>query len=253
MIKILNTAQFMDKVAPFYDEICTPCNENRLSFLKKTISKYNITNFLDLSCSTGQTIASLNKCNCNFYGIDLSKQMILVAKEKVKKYNKYKFYRSDMLKYLQHCKTYFNCIYSNSLNWLPNVETFMQLLYLSSTKLTKDGILIIDIPINATPAINNPITTHYYNKEKIIIKTSIMYKSISQNDNNLSVDVLQMYTYLKKKSHHFFIGKFSILNFTEKIFKSILETSPFNIIEKTIGYGSKNNSTLYYQFILKKN
>lgn len=85
MIKILNTSQFMDKVAPFYDEICTPCNKDRMLFLEKTIKKYNISSFLDLSCSTGQTITSLDKCDCNFYGIDLSKQMILVAKEKLTK------------------------------------------------------------------------------------------------------------------------------------------------------------------------
>lgn len=157
-----------------------------------------------------------------------------------------------MLKYRKHSKIYFDCIYSNSLNWLPNIDTFMQLLYLSSTKLTKDGILIIDIPINAIPAINKPITTYHHNKENIIIKTSIMYNSTKQNSSKLSVDVLQMYTYLKKKSRQFFIGKFNILNFTEKIFKSIIKTSPFYIVETTIGYGSKDNDNLYYQFVLKK-
>ena len=76
---------FMDSISDFYDFICNPCTSKRISFLKKLITSLDkhISSFMDLSCSTGETIFNLsdNK-DITFIGLDLSTGMINRSKTK---------------------------------------------------------------------------------------------------------------------------------------------------------------------------
>ena len=84
-MKIHTTDQiinFMDQISIYYDIICKPCSDDRIAFLKKIINQSEVNSpiFVDVSCSTGETINRLSKrCKANFYGIDISQGMIKKA------------------------------------------------------------------------------------------------------------------------------------------------------------------------------
>lgn len=234
----------MDKVAPFYDKICSPCSNERIDYLKKFIKDNHITTFLDLSCSTGQTIDRLQDCDCCFFGIDLSTKMIKVAKTKIKPSSNIHFYHDDMVRFLKNTARKFDCIYSNSLNWLPNLDIFSVVLQLCADKLTTNGILLIDIPIDGE--ISHHVTSNYIIDDSLIIKNTLM-----TNISPPQVNVIQQYTLITEYSHTSYLGKFSLINFDNKLLCDTINKSPLYIAKRDINYNHPSN-ILYHQLTLKK-
>lgn len=82
--KILSPETFYDKMAPFYDRhiertrfsLLTPTEEKR--FLESFLS--NCETILDLGCGTGRTMKLLGNRNRMLIGVDISNEMIKVAK-----------------------------------------------------------------------------------------------------------------------------------------------------------------------------
>lgn len=117
---------------------------NECDFLEELFKKYSkipIKKILDLGCGTGLHDIELSKRGYAVTGIDLSKEMIEIAKEKNQEIN---FIVGDMSNFNINEK--FDCIICmfSSLGYLTNneqIETFFK-----STKkyLNEDGLLIID-------------------------------------------------------------------------------------------------------------
>lgn len=244
MKKILTIKELMNKIAPFYDKICSPCSNERITYLKQLIKDNSISTFLDLSCSTGQTINNLKDCSCLFYGIDLSKKMINVARAKTNQFRNIHFYHTDMITFLKNTTSKFDCIYSNSLNWLPSLNDFSLVIKLCANKLSTNGILLIDIPIDSKTL--NQSASNCVVDNCLIIKNTLMTKV-----NTYQVKVIQEYSLIKNYTYKSYFGEFSLINFNNKLLCDTINNSPFYILKRDVNYNNPAN-TLYHQLVLKK-
>lgn len=141
------TEYFMNDISSFYDEICRPCSENRISFLESILKEVadDKVLFLDASCSTGETICRLaNICKGEFYGSDMSEGMIKRAKEKNVLVNTH-FIKCDMQQIAMSTLPKMDFVYTNSIEWLHDtvcVERAIESMY---EALKGKGFLILDI------------------------------------------------------------------------------------------------------------
>lgn len=139
---------FMDEISEFYDNICTPCSENRVAYLVQLLSEIALPHplFLDISCSTGETIYRLSKeCKGEFYGSDFSNGMIKVAKEKNRNSINNHFCKVDMQELANGILPMQDVVYGNSMEWLPSYNDLENVLSNISKILKPNGYLILDI------------------------------------------------------------------------------------------------------------
>lgn len=200
--KLVNkTNEFMDLVAFFYDVISKPCTEERILFLKKILRDNKINYFLDLSCSTGETIFHLaDTKKVSFCGIDFSQNMIKVAKKKNLGNKNSSFYKLDMNN-LTKLDSKFDLVYSNSLNWNPAFENIDDTFDQIKKVITKDGILIIDIPNpNKLLTSEYPIYTNSVANENAVIIKTTQYLNRDIKSANKILKMYQSYNIINIKS-----------------------------------------------------
>lgn len=83
-MKLDNTFDY-DKLAEYYDKIYFNKDyEKEVRFIQKVLEKFNARTILDVGCGTGEHISRLEKLGFECDGLDLSKRMLSVAKQKVK-------------------------------------------------------------------------------------------------------------------------------------------------------------------------
>lgn len=101
----------------------------------------------DLGCGTGEFITKLSDFygNTRFVGIDLSEEMIKVAKKKCSLLENVKLYKSDMRKFKLEKRVNVITSMYDSVNHLLSKEDWNMMFTSSYDALKYGGVLIIDI------------------------------------------------------------------------------------------------------------
>lgn len=248
--KMLNTKQLMNKISSFYDDICSPCSRERIIFLSQFISDNKINSFIDASCSTGETIYNLANLNCYFTGIDFSKGMIKAAKAK-NITNNAKFYCASMSEFVKKGAKY-DCIYTNSINWLPSLNLFKQTLNDMLEALSDDGCLILDLPTNGNILYDENMSKSLTKGNTIYKKNTIIYKSKESYEYS-SDTCIQTYEVINMNNGKIkkYIGSLNLLPLKENDINSVLIELGNKRYDKVTGYGVNHTDT-YEQFIIYK-
>lgn len=108
-----------------YDKLMTSSKYEKWNdLIKEQINKYNIKgNAIDLACGTGAISKMLLDLGFNVVGVDKSKYMINIAKEKLKKYNdKISFIIDDLRTFNTSKKFNFGVSFYDSLNYLLSID-----------------------------------------------------------------------------------------------------------------------------------
>ncbi len=80
-------------LAKYYDDIYSDKNyKKEAEFIRKVLERYNVETVLDVGCGTGNHMAELEKYGFKCEGLDISAEMLSVAREKVKG----SLFRADM-------------------------------------------------------------------------------------------------------------------------------------------------------------
>jgi len=139
--------------AAYYNTIF-PLAGGKEAFFESILKRYNPTTALDLGCATGELTSFLNGRGCKTLGVDLSQDLLDLAKEQ----QAGKFVLADMVDYLQGQPEKYDlliCI-GNTLPHLepPKLKKFMQAV---PKWLSKNGILIIQT-VNYSKILKNKET-----------------------------------------------------------------------------------------------
>lgn len=136
---------FMNGIADLYDEICTPCSNERVTFLQNFIvDNLGIGSIvLDEACSTGETLLNLGLSDSyKLIGMDISEGMIEKCQKKEMD-DRINFILDDM-RFLYHLNHKVDLIYNNSTVWLSSINEIEQTFRRAHDVLNPKGWLIID-------------------------------------------------------------------------------------------------------------
>lgn len=187
----MDIGRFMNSIADFYDEICTPCSNERVSFLHDFIVKYLFKGsvILDEACSTGETLTNLNLSDSyKLIGMDLSTGMIRKCIEKTLG-SGINFIVDDM-RYLNHLEGKVDLLYNNSIAWLSHVDEIEKTFRRAYDVLNTGGWMIVDT--------NNSET--FYKGQNILCTSSVitdtyeLYKTTRFHDLKKDYLATQIYT-----------------------------------------------------------
>jgi len=179
------------KYAHFYDTIYQDKNyKKECDFLEKLFKKFSrqkIQTILDLGCGTASHDILLTKRGYNVTGIDMSNEMLKIAKQKIKKENlKIALHRENIQTVRLHKK--FDAVISmfDVMGYQITNEAFEEALLTARTHLKKGGLFIFDVWFG--PAVlkdipkNNTKTVHNAKGEKIVrnskCKTDILNQTV---------------------------------------------------------------------------
>lgn len=133
--------------AKFYDLIYYESqgkwHEKQINFVISLIKKYNIKGkrLLDVACGTGNHIKTLKQKGFSVTGIDLNKEMLKIAKKKVKGI---KFIQQDMKKLRLNKKFDIITCFFSSIHYNQDIKELKKTLKNFYNHLDTKGILIFD-------------------------------------------------------------------------------------------------------------
>ncbi len=130
------------KFSKYYDSLMGE-PKDKVALINKWIKKYNpkSTSVLEIACGTGAILKLMEK-QYTISGLDLSKEMLTIAKNKIKKGN---FYHQDMTSFSLNKKfDVILCIY-DSINHLLKFADWTKVFKNSSKHLNENGLLIFDV------------------------------------------------------------------------------------------------------------
>lgn len=133
---------FYKNLALYYDIIFPFSNQKKEFF--STYLQGNKKNILDAGCATGEFVAFANKFGHNVYGIDLSEELTMIAKNK----GLQNIRTNDMLKsavIFREIKFDMITCLGNTLVHLPDKQKISDFINTASQLLTPGGKLIIQI------------------------------------------------------------------------------------------------------------
>ena len=179
---------FFSESAQFYDFFYKKKNYSKeFEYINKFLPKKKL-EILEVGCGTGSYSILLSKKNKKVYGIDISNQMILLAKKKaeLKKIYNVEFRKKNVIKFKTK-KRYDVCIMMfNVINYIKSKKDLKLLFKIIHGSLKNGGIFLFDqwkfsninknnfqtreIEINKTKVIRNAFT--YVDKlhQKLIVK-----------------------------------------------------------------------------------
>jgi len=135
-------AKSYSKFAKYYDSLMGE-PKDKVALINSWIKKYNskATSVLEIACGTGAILKLMEK-QYEVSGLDLSKEMLSIAKKKIKKGN---FYHKDMTSFSLNKKfDVILCIY-DSINHLLKFSDWNKVFKNSSKHLNKSGLFIFDV------------------------------------------------------------------------------------------------------------
>lgn len=196
------------------------CNEQKISF----------DNYLDLACGTGNVTAKLANNFKEAIASDLSEDMLIEAKDKLKKEKvKCKLLCSDMTNF--NINKEFDLITSvlDASNYIIEDEDFYDYFMSVKNHLKKDGLFIFDINsyYKLSEVLGNNIYT--YNEEKIFYSWENVFED----------DIVNMYlTFFVKKGDLYerFEEEHRERAYTETYIESLLDAVGLTLIAKYDGY-----------------
>lgn len=243
------TEYFMSDISSFYDEICRPCSENRITFLEsilKGVADDNVL-FLDASCSTGETICRLaNICKGEYYGSDISEGMIKRAEEKNLQANTH-FIKCDMQNIAISTLPKMDFVYTNSIEWLSDsvcIERAIESMY---EVLKEKGFLILDI-VNEKKFVKK-LRTYY---STYVLKNNTLYTKSTYYQEKVCgflVNQIYMITSLKKREVSAISGEFFYTPLTLTFLNEVLNDK-FKIVKIVENYGCCGDDN--YQILCEK-
>jgi len=130
------------KFAKYYDSLMGE-PKDKVALIDGWIKKYNskATSILEIACGTGAILKLMEK-QYEVSGLDLSKEMLSIAKKKIKKGN---FYHQNMVSFSLDKKfDIILCIY-DSINHLTKFTDWNKVFKNSSRHLNKNGLFIFDV------------------------------------------------------------------------------------------------------------
>jgi len=143
-MKYSKTKDFFNKIAKFYDIIMRDIDYNEWAFyIKEIINKFSKGNkILDIACGTGKIIEILNKNNFEVFGLDLSFEMLKIAKNRKLK----NLVNSSFFK-IPFKNESFDIVIStfDSLNNVQDIDEIKLVFEEVYRILKKDGIFTFDL------------------------------------------------------------------------------------------------------------
>ncbi len=131
-----------------YDELMTSSKYDKWNdLIKEQVKKYSIKgNAIDLACGTGTISKMLLELDFNVVGVDKSKYMINLAKEKLKAYNdKINFVISDLRTFNIPKKFDLAVSFYDSLNYLLSIDDLKKVFKKVYDHLNKGAYFIFDM------------------------------------------------------------------------------------------------------------
>jgi len=126
----------------YYDLMLKKECEKSAKFIVKELKKFKVKTILELGCGTGLYLFPLKKAGFNIEGLDISKEMLDMAKKR----GKVKLYKGDMAKF--NIKKKYDAVLNlnSSLILLKNHQEIDKSLKCSAKHLNPNGIMILDLP-----------------------------------------------------------------------------------------------------------
>jgi SAM-dependent methyltransferase len=229
------------KFAKYYDSLMSD-PKDKVALINGWIKKYNskATSVLEIACGTGAILKLMEK-QYAVSGLDLSKEMLSIAKKKIKKGN---LYHQDMTSFSLNKKfDVVLCIF-DSINHLPKFSDWNNVFKNSYKHLKKEGIFIFDVNTikkfnrfgKAKNVFLNPMGKNFViEKASVISKNKLEFSQIlleNQKGNN--------YKLFEEKVIEVAFEKDKIINALEKYFKVLLVFDPKRKSP------SKNSERLYF-------
>ena len=137
--------------------------EKNAKFVSQQLHKFNVKTVLELACGSGLYLFPLNKNGFDVEGLDISKEMLDVARKRSKAI---KLYKQDMTKFNTKKKYDAILILNSGLALLPNQSLIDKTIKQSQKNLNANGILLIDLP-NHKKEIKESNLDQEYEKYKI--------------------------------------------------------------------------------------
>lgn len=248
----MNLVEFMNNIADFYDEICTPCSNERTTFLHNYIvnNLNECSVVLDEACSTGETLLNIHLSDrYKLIGMDLSEGMIKKCLQKSDD-GKIDFIVDDM-RFLNHLNCKVDLIYNNSIVWLSDIDEIEQTFRRAHDVLNREGLLIID---------TNNSETFLKGQKKLCSSCVIsdeyeIYKTTLFHDLENGYSATQIYT--KYSYREDIVNSYaSRLNWRicdKSCICNILKKTGFELIKMLGDYKAEDiDNAAYIQFICKK-
>lgn len=239
----MNFAQVYDKFMEYVNY------KEWYEYIKKELNKMDVKleKIVEIGCGTGEFLYLFKNDGYDIMGIDLSEDMLCIAKEKLDKYkiNDVKLIKQDMLKLDTGRENDLILAFFDTVNYLKNLKEFSLLLEKASENLKEGGIFLFDI---ATRELMEDmfrdgifyddredmtiIWEHNYNKKTKLDEIGITFFVMQRDGKYERVD-----DYYEKKI------------FSEIELKKIIENSKFKI-KKTIKNNKFAGARVFY--ILEK-
>jgi ubiquinone/menaquinone biosynthesis C-methylase UbiE len=226
--------------AKYYDSLHGE-PKDKVALINEWIQKYNpkATSVLEIACGTGAILKLMEK-HYEVSGLDLSKEMLSIARKKISKGN---FYHKDMTSFSLNKKfDIILCVY-DSINHLLKFNDWTKVFKNSSKHLNANGLFIFDI--NTLAKINKiespRMSIQKLGKDLIVNKMSTIARNklefharIFENKNKNS------YKLFEQKIVEVSFEKEKIINALNKQFKVLLVFDPKRKSP------SKNSERLYF-------
>ena len=199
-------------------------------FIAKLLKRYKAKSVLELGCGTGLYLFPLKKQRFAIEGLDISKQMLAVARKKDKRI---KLYQQDMSKFTTK-KTYDAILCLNSsFVLLPNLTQMKQTLKRIHAHLQPGGICILDLP-NHTKEIKE-----LNNTQEHIVKTirgkqvDVTFRDYKKNNRWIS----EWHGFVRKEKQFFaFKEHYAEFIYSPKLLEQALRKQGFTIVQR---FGSR--------------
>lgn len=240
-------SNFKENYSKYYDIIYTNKNyKKETKLIKKIIKKYssNSKDLLDMGCGTGKYSSLLTKQGFKVTGIDKSKHMIKIAREKFKENKKLNFLNIDLLNYRSQKKFAIISALFHILSYQIENNQIDKFFKNSNNLLIKNGILIFDFWF--LPGVTN---LKQPNKFRVIKKKDIKILRLTEskwikNKNRIN-DIHQMYIFKDNKIISNFNETHKMRYFNMKFIKQKLIKHKFKFIKSLdldTGFAPSNTS-----------
>ena len=223
--------KIFNNYAKYYDLIYKKKNYLRETKYIHNLLKFNKSkkNVLEIGCGTGEHAICLSKYNYKIFGIDMSNNMIKIAKSKNYDKNKLKFKTLDVLK-LNHKKKYDSIISMfHVINYLTTKKKIIKAFKNINKSLKNNGLFLFDFWY--APAVRKKqlaIRSKSFANKNLVITRKVTPKLYKKNITKINIKIS-----LKNKINHqtkFFLENHKVRYFEIYELKKILNLSGFNII-----------------------
>lgn len=246
----------MDKFnlyAQYYDLLYHDKNYNdEVDYIEKLITSHSSkknTSILDLGCGTGKHANLLSLKGYTVDGVDISSQMIGLAKSKYGENNKVRFFEGDISSFQSHKKYDIVTSLFHVMSYQNTNNQVLKALQTSASHLEKEGLLIFDFWYGPGVLTDRPeARTKILEDEKTLVERKAK-PVLHVNDNIVDVNYdititnkhsqTQQQIFEKHSMRYFFMNEltyylktvgFEMLNYFEWMTHDLPNTKSWNVV-----------------------